>query len=88
MSDERKCHACGEPTVNKYCENSTCEVYKRDEGIKHDFICDGCGKTATRGMELRWVEFPIDKDGRTGDDKLTSDDGLGDCKFYCDNCDC
>lgn len=29
--DVRKCHLCDEPTVNKYCENKTCEVYLRDE---------------------------------------------------------
>lgn len=28
---QRPCHACGEETVNKYCENTTCEVYIRDE---------------------------------------------------------
>ena len=27
----RQCSSCGEPTVNKYCENSDCEVNQRDE---------------------------------------------------------
>ena len=29
--DVRKCHLCDEPTVNKYCENTDCEVNQRDE---------------------------------------------------------
>ena len=28
---ERPCYLCGEETVNKYCENTTCEVYIKDE---------------------------------------------------------
>ena len=31
MENVRKCHLCDEPTINKYCENETCEVYLRDE---------------------------------------------------------
>jgi len=32
MNDNiRKCYLCGEPTVNKYCENTSCQVYKDDE---------------------------------------------------------
>jgi len=27
----RRCHQCGQPTVDKYCNNESCEVYKRDE---------------------------------------------------------
>jgi hypothetical protein len=27
----RQCHLCGEPTVNKYCENADCEVNQMDE---------------------------------------------------------
>ena len=31
----RRCHLCGEPTVDKYCTNDECEVYIRDEKTKN-----------------------------------------------------
>jgi len=29
----RRCHLCGEPTVEKYCDNVDCEVNLRDEKL-------------------------------------------------------
>ena len=29
----RRCHLCGRPTVDKYCDNEECEVFIRDEKI-------------------------------------------------------
>jgi len=29
----RRCHLCGEPTVDKYCTTDECEVFNRDKKI-------------------------------------------------------
>ena len=31
MSEKRKCHLCNEPTIDKYCENTSCAEFIRDE---------------------------------------------------------
>lgn len=43
----RRCHLCGEPTVQKYCSNDECEVYIRDEKLTKNKKKDGINNNTT-----------------------------------------
>lgn len=55
--------------------------------IKHDHVCDICGKPATINIQGDgWVEWTIDKNGNFTKEKEW---GLGEGdnnEFYCNNC--
>lgn len=36
VEDNRTCHLCDMFTINKYCQNKSCEVYQRDEGLLNE----------------------------------------------------
>ena len=53
------------------------------EKITHSYVCDNCGKTATRCIEQVWCETKVLPDGSFGEEDYQ--DAVGDsARFYCD----